>query len=107
MSKKELTKVYLKKTVKWAHGGAVAPVDLPVSSAVRNAFSKDVLRKSAPAMQAFWRKRVFQGVGVPPIVMASDAKVLAYIKRTPGAVGYVANATNTSRASGVKVIGVK
>jgi ABC-type phosphate transport system substrate-binding protein len=60
--------------------------------------------RSALAMKTFWQKRVFAGRDTPPIEKASDDEVVAYVKATPGAIGYVAPGT---ALTGVKVLELK
>jgi hypothetical protein len=46
-----------------------------------------------------WTKKSFREGLTPPAVKSSDIKVIEFVKRTPGAVGYV-----TSDPTGVTII---
>jgi len=104
ISTKELSKVFLKKEIKWESGAAILPVDLPADSPVREAFSKAIHDKKTSAVKAWWQQRIFSGQGSPPPEKANDAEVLAYVAANPGAIGYVGSSTATT---GVKVVEVK
>ena len=96
----ELGRMFLKKTQKWQSGLDVVPVDLPATSPSRKAFTSDVLGRSVSAVQAFWQQQVFSGRAVPPAEKSSEDQVVAFVRATPGAVGYVSTAT--ALAAGVK-----
>jgi hypothetical protein len=60
-----------------------------VQSEVRRAFSQEVLRRTPGAVRAYWQQAIFSGRSVPPPELDSDAAVVAYVLRSPGAIGYV------------------
>jgi ABC-type phosphate transport system substrate-binding protein len=99
-----LSKVFLKQSKKLPDGTAVTPVDLPKNSDVRAAFTKSVHGRAVSAVETFWQQQIFSGKEVPPAAKNSDAEVLAFVKATPGAIGYVSAGASTE---GVKVIAVK
>jgi len=89
LSKGNLSKMFLKQKTSWGHGPAVTPVDHPVKSPVRRAFSSSVLGRSAPSIKAYWSQQIFSGRGVPPAQKRSDAAVVAHVLRKAGGIGYV------------------
>jgi ABC-type phosphate transport system substrate-binding protein len=97
----EVSAMLLKKTTKWSDGTAVVPVDLGLGSPAREAFSRAVHKKSAAAIDAHWQKQIFAGIQLPPVTKAADAEVLALVRATPGAIGYVSAAADTA---GLKTI---
>jgi hypothetical protein len=84
-----LAQAFFKRTTHWNHGESIRPVDLPMQSAVRRAFSNAVLKRSAPAVRGYWLQRIFSGRDVPPPELESDAAVIRYVLASPGAIGYV------------------
>ncbi len=104
LSRTALSQVFLKKTVTWPDGSAAVPVDLAVGSPTREVFSRDVHGRGSAAVDAYWQKQVFSGREVPPLTKASDAEVIAYVRATPGAIGYVSAVV---AADGVKSIDVQ
>jgi ABC-type phosphate transport system substrate-binding protein len=103
MSKADVARLFLKQDTRWKDGKAVAVVDLPPASAVRQGFSKTVLGKDVGSVNSYWQQQVFSGRASPPVVKQSDADVVAYVAATPGAVGYV---SADAAAAGVKTLTV-
>ncbi len=100
----DVSNIFLKKTAKFPGGGAAVPVDQAKGSAVRSAFSKSVLGRPAAAVDAYWQQQIFAGGELPPSTKASDDDVVAFVKATPGAIGYVSSGASVA---GVKVVTVK
>lgn len=98
-----LAGVFFKRTTRWSHGEAIQPVDLPLQSAVRRAFSSEVLKRSAPAVRGYWLQRIFSGRDVPPLELDSDTAVVRYVLGSPGAIGYV----SASAATPAKVLAIR
>lgn len=89
ISRAELAKIYMKRLRSWQNGVRARPVDQLPESPVRRAFSEQVLRRSVVNTEVYWKKMIFSGRAVPPPEVESDERVLDYVLRTPGAVGYV------------------
>src|SRR4051812_22630754 len=61
-------------------------------------------QRSADQFDKYWKKQVFTGKGMAPVVAKTDAEVVDYVAKNPGAFGYItAGATPT----GVKTLVVK
>ena len=100
LSRAQATAYFLKRSTRFADVAA-HPVDLPESSPVRAAFSEAVLHKPTSIVLTYWQQRVASGRDVPPPQKATDAEVLAYVRNTEGAIGYVSESADTS---GVRVL---
>ena len=98
-----LGEIFLKKITRWRNGEPIYPVDL-VDSPVRRRFNEDVLQRSVAAVRSYWQQIVFSGRGLPPPELESEAEVVRYVLRTPGAVGYVSPDVATG---GAKVLAVR
>jgi ABC-type phosphate transport system substrate-binding protein len=96
--------IFLKKDRKFPGGGEANAVDLPASSPVRDAFSKAVHGRSTSAVVTYWQQQVFSGKDTPPVTKPSDDAIIAFVKGTPGAIGYVSEGAATD---GVKVVKIK
>jgi ABC-type phosphate transport system substrate-binding protein len=73
---------------------------VPVDNASQQAdFTGKVLASDVAKYTARWTKKSFREGLAAPAVKGSDAEVIAFVKATPGAVGYVGGAS-----SGVKVL---
>ena len=83
-----LRDIYLKKTFLDQQGHAYIPVNLPPNNTLRRAFSRSVIEMSESRLQDYWNRQYFQGVS-PPYVLGSQAAVVEFVAKTPGAIGYV------------------
>jgi hypothetical protein len=104
LSSDEVSKMFLKKTSRWASNEKVLPVDLVDSSALREAFSKQVHGKGTAAIKAYWQKMIFSGHDVPPPEKPSIAEALSYVRGNAGAIGYAP--AGADLGPGVKVLKV-
>ena len=67
----------------------LVPVD---NASVQARFLAQVIKFDAAKYATTWTKKAFRdGLTAPP-VKATDAEVIEFVKRTPGAVGYVGSA---------------
>lgn len=98
-----LSRLFLKKSLRWPDGVAVQPVE-PAAAPLRAAFADQIHRKSLNAVKSYWTQLIFSGRDVPPLERAGDAEVLAYVRATRGAVGYVSASAD---AAGAKVLPVR
>ena len=102
MSRDEVSRIFLKKSTKFSDGRSVSPMDLPVSSAIRESFSKDVHGKPASAVDAFWQQQIFSGRDIPP-AQKSESAALSFVRSNENGIAYVPAGADTE---GVKVITV-
>lgn len=93
VSRTELARIFLKKAPQWKGGQAAVPVDLDERSETRKAFTREVHRKTVAAVKSYWQQQIFSGREVPPSEKRSEEEVLAIVRSTPGAVGYVSSST--------------
>lgn len=103
VSAEELKGVFLDTKSSLSDGSHVEPVLLK-GGATHEAFLKDYVGKSGPALETYYRSLVFTGKGSMPKAFGSDAEVVAYVEKTKGAVGYVSATANTGST---KVLEVK
>jgi ABC-type phosphate transport system substrate-binding protein len=102
LSKDEVAKLFLKKTVSWSSGQSASPVELPVTAKVRESFAREVLNKSVAQVRSYWQQQIFSGRDVPPPEKPTEDDVLAFVRANPNAIGYVSRTANMGR--GVKVV---
>ena len=81
----------------------VEPVLLKSGDA-HESFVKQYTGKTAIALVTYYRSLAFTGKGAMPKALASDAEVVAYVRKTKGAIGYVSASASTE---GVKILEVK
>ena len=104
LTKAELSQIFLKRVAHWDDRRDAFPVDQVPSSPVRREFTRWIHnRRDVVIIEVYWKRMIFSGRGVPPPEMADDDAVIAYVRSTPGAVGYVAK---SARTEGVRVLKV-
>lgn len=84
----EAKKLWLGKS-KSLGGASVKLADLSPGNASRDHFYSTVVKKNGKKLKAYWAKIVFSGKGTPPKAFASDAEIVNWVAKTPGALGYV------------------
>lgn len=100
LSRAQLSRLFLKKSTQWPDGSPARPVE-PLDPKLREAFVRQVHQRSSAEVAAYWNVLIFSGRELPPLEKATSAEVVAYVRATPGALGYVASGIDTS---GVKVV---
>jgi ABC-type phosphate transport system substrate-binding protein len=102
----ELRRIFMKQTRMWPHAESVVPVDWDATSAIRAAFSRQVLNRSVREMAEYWvQQSVTQGLA-PPSTQKSSRAVLRFIASVPGGISYVAPSDVDDSVSIVKVTGI-
>lgn len=71
------------------------------NAATQKEFLDKVMKLDSAKYGAIWIKKGFRDGLNPPPVRSSDAEIVAFVKATPGAVGYV----STPVGAGIKIIG--
>lgn len=101
ISRLKVGEIFLKKMSRWPDGHPVMPVEPSGKSPVRQRFTLEIYGKQVIAISAYWQQMIFGGKGVPPPEKSADADVVAFVRDTPGGVGYVWAGADVS---GVKVV---
>lgn len=104
MSKEEVAKLFLKKTVSWPAGTTVAAVEQPMTAKTREAFAREVLGKTIAQVKSYWQQQIFSGRDVPLPEKQNDDDVVAFVRSNPNGIGYVAKGVEVGR--GVKIISI-
>jgi len=103
LSKKDVSDIYSGRMSKWPDGAKTVPIYIKGGS-VHESFLSDYVGKNDAQFIATWKKLVFTGKASMPDGVGNEADVIAKVKATPGAIGYIAPGT---AADGVAVITVK
>lgn len=74
-------------------GTKLVPID---NGPVQELFLSAALRMEASRYNTIWTKKSFREGLVPPTVKSGDADVLEFVRKTPGAIGYVSSPPPTS-----------
>jgi len=104
ITRAELSAIYMKRTRSWSDGREIVPVDQPAGAPVREHFSRAVHGKNVAYVTRYWQRLIFSGRGIPPRQMKNDAAVLALVRNSRDAIGYIAR--DTPPGDGVRVLAV-
>lgn len=86
-----LAQIYLGKASRWGNESVIAAVDQSSTSAVRQAFSEQILGMPVEGVKNHWLRLVSTGQAAqrPPLTKATDEDVIAFVAGAQGGVGYV------------------
>jgi ABC-type phosphate transport system substrate-binding protein len=101
IDKRELQKMFLGRSSEFG-GQRVVLATLRGGSSHKN-FMASYLQMTPHQFTNHWRKIVFSGTGKEPTSFESEAELVAFISKTPGAIGYISSST---AHSGVKALSV-
>jgi len=92
-SDSELSSILLGKTAKWKSGTKVVLFNLKDGD-LHGSFSQRFTGKTASQYKIYWKKRVFTGKGKAPKTFRTESRMIDYVAKTPGAIGYISLATS-------------
>lgn len=101
LKKKEIKDIFTGRRSRWNDSGKIIIATLQ-DSEVHQEFLREFVKKTPSQFRNFWRRKVFTGEGKLPKTFNSEAKLINFVARTKGAVGYISTPTNKP----VKVISV-
>jgi len=103
LSSDQASRLFLKKETRWPDGTLVKPVVL-ADQQLRDAFCRRVHHRTASAVHAYWYQMIFSGNDVPPPERQTASEVVEYVRRNPGAIGYVPAETPLAGVRAVALI---
>jgi ABC-type phosphate transport system substrate-binding protein len=74
------------------------------SQSVHNVFVTRSLKLLPHQLKKAWDRNIFSGTGESPHKVNNTPEMLAIIKTTPGAIGYLANSADTAQ---IKILSIK
>ena len=103
ISAEDLRSVYLGTKTALEDGTRLKPV-LEKPGPAHTVFLKEYMGKSDIALQTYYRSLLFSGKWSMPVTLRSDSEMVAYVAKTPDAIGY---AQLNSVIQGVKILRIK
>lgn len=92
-SRSAVSRMFLKRAGEWRKGFKAQPVDQLEASRVREVFSRRILGRAASEVEQYWQSEIFSGRNIPPPKKVSEAEVVSFVAKRPGAIGYVSPST--------------
>jgi len=93
LTSRQVAELYLGRSRTFASGQYAQVVDQGIDDPVRSRFFKDISGMSIGQVTAFWSRLKFTGQVQPPQNLDGDSAVLEFVRRNPGAIGYVSATT--------------
>lgn len=103
MTETALADIYLGRTKTLPDKVKAVPVVLSTKE-IYDEFLKTYIKRTSAQFENLWKKSVFTGKGKPPQEFKTEAELIAFVKKTPGAIGYV---TSSAKIPEVKTISIK
>jgi len=85
----QVAALFLGQTARFPDGGEAQTLDLPLGSALRDAFYHNVAGKSPAMMKAHWTRMMFTGHGHPPRELADSIAVRRMVADNAAMIGYI------------------
>ncbi|SRR5690554_2533673 len=100
----QLRNLYLGKMKTFPSGADVNVLDLTPQNSVREAFTRQVLRRSESNLNAYWARMLFSSQGRPPPMLNTPQEVLNIVSHDKKAIAYVdLEAVDTNRVRVIMV----
>jgi hypothetical protein len=106
ISAQDLRSIYLGTVTSFRKTGPVHPA-LNRTPGSLERFAAVYMRKSAPALEIYYRSLVFTGRWAMPPVFTDDAKMIDYVSRTRGAIGFVHEMDPSSKVLTLRVVQIE
>ncbi len=103
LSREEAKNILLGTKGRWDNGQVIRLAVL-AGGPLHEKVITEITARTPDQFDKYWKKQVFTGKGVMPETMPDDAAMVAYVAKTPGAIGYVSAAAKTD---GMKVVTVQ
>lgn len=100
----QVAALFLGLAARFPDGGEAQTLDLPLGSALRDAFYHKVAGKSPAMMKAHWTRMMFTGHGQPPRELAGSIAVRRMVADNPAMIGYIDRHALDASVKAVQVV---
>ncbi len=83
-------------------GALIAPPAARAQTVRFKVIVKEIIGKDSISLSRYWEQAIFSGRAVPPPTLSTDLEIMDFVRRNPGAIGYVS--ANTSLDAALKAI---
>lgn len=91
-----LRAIFTMRLRSWPNGAPVHVFVLPDSDPVSDRFYREQLGMYSYVLRSAWDRMVYTGTGLAPTVVRSEKEMRERVRATPGAIGYVSRARDSS-----------
>jgi len=93
LTKSQLRRIYTMRQLYWSDNSTISVFVLPNQHELHQRFSKERLQIFPYQLNRIWHKLTYSGLGVAPTVVGSEQELIQAVINTPGAIGYIDDAT--------------
>jgi len=87
LTAREVRKIFLREK-DFIDALTAFPVNLPPENPLRKEVESRILGMEEEDLQLFWNRKYLNGIE-PPLVLSSQEAVKAFVRKVPGAIGYI------------------
>ncbi len=91
-----LRAIFTMRLRSWPNGSAVHVFVLPDNDPVSDRFYREQLGMYSYVLRSAWDRMVYTGTGFAPTIVRSEKEMRERVRATPGAIGYVSHARDSS-----------
>lgn len=95
-----VAEIYSNMKATWENGDQVRVVMLKTGT-THALFVRTIVKTTPEKLNTLWKKVIYTGVGRVPKIVKQETEMVAFVAKTPGAIGYIDAATPHD---GVKVL---
>ncbi|MCP3890547.1 MAG: hypothetical protein GY702_17000 [Desulfobulbaceae bacterium] len=89
LTSQQVQRIFLGKMKKWSDGSSIEIV-VNSNKEVHAQFSRNVLNKSPSQLSNYWRKMLFSGKSMMPVLVKNDMDAKSYVAKHSNALTYIA-----------------
>jgi ABC-type phosphate transport system substrate-binding protein len=91
-----LRAIFTMRLRSWPNGAPVRVFVLPDSDPISDRFYREQLGMYSYVLRSAWDRMVYTGTGLAPTIVRSEQEMRDRVRATPGAIGYVSRARDSS-----------
>ena len=103
LTQSQLVSVFKPKNNRWDNNKAVIIVLPGTNSPINEKVAQQIYSNSFVAVQKYWLSLVFQGRFNAPYFFNTDEETLNFIRKTPGAIGFVSTSAAVPEELQIKI----
>jgi hypothetical protein len=89
---------------KWPNGSPITLVTMADDNHVHINFVQQTVRLFPHQLRRNWDKLIYSGTGQAPIEVKTEAEMIDYVSKTPGAIGYVSKEPINENVTTLKLL---
>ncbi|MEY4571632.1 MAG: hypothetical protein RLZ10_843 [Bacteroidota bacterium] len=103
LTEAEVKSYFKGKYTLWKSGKSVKVVLHSSQSKHSATLAKLIFNTNQKGVQKYWMALVFQGRANPPVFLDSDASIVEYVAKTPGAIGIIDSDTGIGKCTQIQI----